>query len=400
MGRGKSKKKTRKSGRKDAGTQRRASVEIPGSLLEAARGGDLDAVEAGIPGAAEAAALIDILSREQKPPVSMIGALAGRFPGREVDKALKRAVFALGKRGVPVGGIEQPDEAGAGKATVFTPVDRVEAHVGPYDVRWYRPVLVMIPRQGQGVDLALGIVSDEEGLGEFHFGARSRKEARGVRELISEKGGGLVPTSPAHAAALLEEAYLCHRSAGRPAPAGYLEARDRLRDAAMTGTDGETIGIRGNESPPPVTFDMAERLFSHPLMAPWRLPPPAVKAFSDAIAEVKSSPLILSEVQKRERILSLVEGQLKAVFSPEAVRRYIRRLEETAYLFGKRGEEDYRLLCSAAAAGLERVAGDFTKNPVLAVLIERSLAGDASPEAGSGAAAPGGEAGDRRLILM
>jgi hypothetical protein len=374
MGRGKGKKKTGKPGFKGKGSIGKASGQISGSLLESARCGDFEAVADGIQGPAEAAALIEILSREPTPMVSMIAAISARFSGRDVKKSLNRAVFVLKKRGVPVDAFNMPMGVDTEKSSKISSGDKAEAYVGPFDAGWYRPVLVNRPRPGQGVDLAVGIVSDEEGFHDFVFGTRNRKDARTAKDLLSEKSGGLVLTSVAHAVALFEGAYRCHKEAGTPVPAAYLDVRPQLREAARADEPEDiSTAVHGNESLPLLTFNSVAKLFSHPLMDSWRLPPAVVQAFSDAVAEVKSSPLILSEVQRRERILSLAEPRLKALFSPEALMLFVRRLKETAFLFAGRGEDEYHRLCSAAAADLDALESGFSENPVLALLIERSL---------------------------
>lgn len=398
MGRSKSRKKAGAPGGKNKGTSRKVCAGVPSPLLEAALGGDLDTVSAGLSGQAEAAALIDILSRDPDPPVNLIQRVAGLFPDKQVEKAFKRALFVLKKRGICVDGIEPPGEVTAEKVPSFSRTEPAEAHVGPFDADWFRPVLMMIPRPGQGVDLAIGIISDAEGIGEFHFGPRSRKEARSIREMFSEKAQGLVPTSADHAAALFEEAYMRHGKTGRPVPAGFLEARSRIHQAAGPG-DGFS-GLRQRKSSPPITFEMAARLLSHPLMAPWRLSPADAGPFADAYEKVNSSPLILSEAQKRDRVISLVKPHFEAVFSSESIGRFVRRLEETAYLFAGLGEDEYSKLCAAALSSLEEPAGGFMNNPLLSLLIERSLSGDAAREASPGVQSGRAKGNDRPLILL
>lgn len=397
MGRSNSRKKTAKPGGKDKGTSLKVSAGIPSLLMEAALSGDLDTVSAELSGPAEAAALIDILSRAPEPPVNLMQRVAGLFPDKRVEKAFKRALFVLKKKGIRVDEIEPPGEVTAEKVHSFSRTEQTEAHVGPFDAEWFRPVLMMIPRPSQGVDLVIGIISDEEGIGEFHFGPRSRKEARGIREMFSEKAQGLVPASAAHAAALFEEAYMRHGKTGRPVPPGFLEARSRMRQAAGPG-DGFS-GPRQEKSSSPITVEMAAKLLSHPLMAPWRLSASDAGPFADAFEKVKSSPLILSEAQKRDRVMSLVKPHFEAVFSSESIGRFVRRLEETAYLFAGRGEDEYGKLCAAILSSLEDPGGGFMNNPFLSLLIERSLSGDAARDR-PGAQLHRAKEGDRPLILL
>ena len=80
----------------------------------------------------------------------------------------------------------------------------------------------------KGVDVGVGLVSDEQGILQFFFGNFSKKRAREIEDSMKAETGLLVETSLSHAATILEDAYGLHGKEPSQAAAEYLELGENL----------------------------------------------------------------------------------------------------------------------------------------------------------------------------
>jgi hypothetical protein len=326
------------------------------------------------PGPYFAEALVERLPvTDPQTPRILLG-LRSSFAERSVHKAIRKAAFRLKQKGIVL-----PEEENAG-----TPVFKagevgesaVSAYLGPIDGTGSRPVFISVPQMPAGVDVALGVVNDEEGIIEFSFTRHSKKRMREIKELFFSKLPHMVETSLSHAADALERVYQAKGPGVSDSARAYLHFRSWLLDH----TSRIERPVVHHFLPPQtvssglLTESQLQRLFGHLLMASWIIDLKSLRPLIEEIRKAEESRIFISEGQRLEHIHRIKHEGVTKLFS-EARRLGIKyRLEEMAYVFFKSTEENLARLCLAAAFSLAEKESPIRVNPFLKALIERSLA--------------------------
>ncbi|MFH1241973.1 MAG: hypothetical protein V1689_06365 [Pseudomonadota bacterium] len=330
-------------------------------------------IVARVPNALIAHALVERLPLDES-SVPFLTAIDEKFQDKGVRKAVKRVLFKLKNKGLPVDDFQSK---GGVSAPILKPPQEEEpvALLGPLDMKGSRAVLVTLGRTMRGIDGGMGIVSDEEGIKQFACGAFSKKVLKGIKEQLSQEAGFLVETTLAHATSVLEEAYRRHLELHSEAPEEYLELRPRLLNV---GPPLDTPAIYGfitedSVSQRPLTDSQIEKLFQNELMEPWVVDFEDLRPFMEDISKMDDSPIILTQTQKADRAREIEEKCMEQLFpaSKRAILR--RRLEEMAYIFFKLGQEDFSRLSLAAGLSMGGEDSILRKNPVVEHLVRRSL---------------------------
>src|SRR4030042_2976352 len=131
--------------------------------------------------------------------------LRSLFHEKSVHKAIKKAAFRLKQKGIV---LPQEQESGT---PVFKIVEAGEsdlsAYLGPIDGTGSRPVFVSVPQMPAGVDVAVGVVNDKEGIIRVAFTRHSKKRMKEIKEIFFSKLPNMVETTLSHATDVLERAY-------------------------------------------------------------------------------------------------------------------------------------------------------------------------------------------------
>jgi hypothetical protein len=339
---------------------------------------DLGSAEAGqivarVPSSLLARVLVERLPLDES-SVPLLSAIDEGFQDKQVRKAVKRVLFKLENKGVSISDFH----GGRGTATpILKPPQEEEpvAFLGPLDMTGARPVLITLGRTMRGIDGGMGIVSDEEGIQQFRYGAFSKKWLKGIKEQLSQEAGPLVETTLAHATTILEEAYQRHLEVHSDAPEDYLEVRPRLLDKTspldvpaiyeFISEDSVSQGL--------LTDSQIDKLFRHELMESWVVAFEELRPFMEDISKVDDSPIVLTEGQKSARAREIEEKCMEVLFPAPKRAKLKRRFEEMAYIFFKLGQEDSSRLSLAAALSMDEDESILRKNPVIEHLVKRSL---------------------------
>jgi hypothetical protein len=253
--------------------------------------------------------------------------------------------------------------------------DKPLAYLGPVETRGFRSVVILLHRDMTGVDMGVGLVSDEHGIQHFLFTNVSKKRAKETKEHILQEAGPLVETSLSHAFTVLEAAYQCHLVIHPQAPSDYLEIRPWLLENVAI-LDRPAIYDFMPElavSDEILTDSQLEKLFQHKLMGAKLIEFESLRPFMKEILEVENSPIFLTEAQKSERQRNIKEKCMDALFPAEKRSLLKRWLEEMAYVFFKLEEKKYAELSLAAARHMDQENSILRKNPVIQLLLDRSL---------------------------
>ena len=344
------------------------------TLLKEIDSTDPAEILARIPDSRCAQVLIDRLPLNDESTIPMLLTLRVGFKDKGVVKAIKRALFKLKRRGVST---EEFHTEEGDSSTILKPSqkDPPRCYVGTVDGAGLRTVVIIVHRGGKGLDVGLGVVSDQQGIKEFFYRNLSKRSAKEMEENFSREAGPLVETSLSHAATILEESYQRHLTLKSDVPADYLElrpwllenapvlARPVIYDCIPETSISDTI----------LTDSQLMELFDHELMEFWLIELEALRPFMEDMFKVRESPIVLTEAQKSYRIREIKEKCMGEIFSPERRKLLKHRLEEMGYVFFKLGQEETAGVALAAAHAADQESTILKANPVIETLLERSL---------------------------
>ena len=344
------------------------------SLLQNFEDSDPAQVVAKLSDSRLARVFVERLPLNNEAAIHVLTAIHEGFQDKQLRKAIKRVLFRLEKKGVAVEGFREEKDS---TPAVFMPAEREKpmAYLGPIDSNGYRAVLIELHRAIKGVDLGVGLISDEHGIQQFLFANFSKKRTKQMKEDLSRDVGPLMETSLAHAATVLEKAYSRHTEIHSNAPTEYLELRPWLLENVSL-LDQPIIYDSLPEGSVPegrVTGSQLEELFQHNSFESWIDDFESLKPFMEDILKLDDSPLLLNDAQKADRAGEIKKKGMEELF-PSPKRALLKnRLEEMAYLFLKLGEEDTSRLALAAAGTVEQDDTVLRSNPVIEFLFDRSL---------------------------
>ncbi len=369
---GKGSKKTKDADRSALSeADRRLITELVGNMSA----GDPSHIIDQIPDARCAKALAEFLPLDHPSIVDLLGRVKARFHQKGVQKAIKRILFKLKGRGVAVEGLYKTED----RAPITLKPSETEppkAYVGALDSMGNRAVMISLTPKTGGMELGLGVVSDEKGIQEFLFGKMSKKRAKELKQQFSAGSGTLVETSLPHFISVLDQAYQASLAHGNEIPQDYLELRAWL-SAHEAPTDRPPIyDLVGGKitTDAPLTDSEINDLLDHPLMADWIIELGSLRPFMEAIIDSEDSPLILSPEQKAQRAMEIKERCATELFPSEKRRLMKSRMEEMAFIFHKTEEGSPLVsVCLKVAASMDEEDSDFRKNRFLFQLVDQSM---------------------------
>ena len=317
-----------------------------------------------------ARALVDGLPAGDPELVPLLVSIREAFPEKEVQKAIRRTAFRFQQQGVTV-----PAAVETGGSILRKAPQQGEpfAILSPLDDMSAQGVLLALPREPMGYELGVGVASDEAGLLQFAGGTFSKKKALGARDEFREESPLNVEASIGHAVSILERAYRAEPNA--PGTAHYLRIRPWLLDrvslpeapAAYELIDEEELSGR------PFTESMAARLFEHDFLTAWFLKPETTTPLIEEIRKAEESPIVLSGDRQEGRIEEIKQEWIREYFDEARRSLFRQRLEETAFVLHRVGDEEEARIALLAARSLEEEDSRFHTNPFLRLLVERSL---------------------------
>ena len=344
------------------------------SLLEDFKNADPAEIAARIPHSHLAGIFLERLPLDNEFPVPLLLALDETFKDKKVHKLVKRLIFKLKQKGVPVDE-SFPQRASHDAILTRTQKEEPAAHIGPIaGIMGSRAVLIVLQGAVKGYQAGIGLVSETEGMLQFLYGPFSKKRLREIKGSLSQEAGPLVETSLPHAATILETAYRRHMELHSDTPSQYPEIRPRLLEN-VTILDRPIIYDFIPEIPGDGTLTDSQlgKLFAHNLMGSWHIDFEDLKPFMEDILKVEGSPIILSDTQKADQIRQIKEKSIEELF-PGPRRALLKHyLEEMAYFFFKLDQDEYSRMALTAARNLDEEDTILRKNRVVEFLLERSM---------------------------
>jgi hypothetical protein len=326
---------------------------------------------AGCPAAVLDGALRDLVRLRGAGAAPLLRALAERAPAKELRKVAKLAIYRLSQAGVPL----PPPAPAATRPVVARRTERaVRAWLSGIDGSGSRAVWILFEGGlGGGLLLCSLILNDESGILEVAGGPITRKRLE--RELASLREHQKLPwvdSDPARACRLVAETLELHARLGSEPPPAF--SRWRRLFAALVAVPGDAMA---GSIPPAETdgvlLDRSAELAALPELGGWFVDPALVQEDALALLQTRESRLVVSDQVKAERETAIVDGVIDRLFTPDARRRWARRLEEMALIFRATGRDESARMAAATAAALRDEARAARGLPLVRALALRGL---------------------------
>ena len=289
-------------------------------------------------------------------------------------KAIKRALYRFRQKGV------QWERPPSHEKPILRPLqtDAPQGYVGAMDATGSRILVIARPRPQGGVRVSFSIVSDLEGIKRLEVSDLTKK---GVKEFIvnslSSEEFPVVETPGGYCVHLLQEAAALTQRLGRSLPLGYKDVERGLRDVTWDGP----VPLIYHHIPEEALKDnprlLKESGTLHRIVpfSSWFLNPQDLVQYAESIQEAEKSHLVLNPQQKDARLSSIYHDALKELFPEEQRLLWKRRLEETAYILLKKGQEKEARMAVSAALDLTTPFNPIEPNPFCWNLLLKSLYG-------------------------
>jgi hypothetical protein len=293
---------------------------------------------------------------------------------KALAKSVRRSIQRLRQGGIRV---DLPTEG----EPVFRPIERArpEAYVTGIDGQGARLVFIVQPRVPQGLTLFEALVSDERGLIEFNaYETQRRGVDKFIGSLRTRPGLLLTSTSTAHARHLVGSALERNVKSGTRVPPGASELRPYW-DAGEEAPAPPPASVLAELGPDKSGSALAAsaQLLENEAFKGWYVEPDLVKPSVDRTREATRSKIVLSPLQKQERLAGVIREATDEVFSasgPGSVReRYAQRLLEMAHLLALLGDDPGAKQAKAAGDRLSDLEARPSLNPFAYALLEKTV---------------------------
>jgi len=289
-------------------------------------------------------------------------------------KAIKKSLYRLKQKGISIDDTKERERG----VPVIRPIpsSQSKGFMSGIDYLGNRLIILMLPRIPRGLHTLEALVSDIEGLVNFHRHEMTRKTFHvflgNLRERVKFP---IVEIPPAYGRFLLEEAYALTEKMEKTPPQDFLMAKKEISDIGDE-IHGPLIyqfldqdEIKGNDR----FLADSKNLLAKEDSINWMLEPKEVEPYVRAVSEAEESRILLNPKQKEEWLQGIYQRALGELFPTERRLLYKRRLEEMAYILFKLNRSDEARCCLAAALDLEKEISSFRPNPFLLQLVIISM---------------------------
>jgi hypothetical protein len=299
--------------------------------------------------------------------------LAQSVSDKDVLKGIRRSLYRIGQQGVSV----EADKVDQESLSILRPPPQEEARgfISAVDAHGSQLILLTVSRKPKGLHLLQGVANDRQGLVEFHRVETTKRGFREFRQSMAESDEfPIVEIDPGHCRFLLEETVQVNTASGQAPPPAYVASKRDLQRLERVETPPIYRFLdEAHIQEDPRFLQRSPELFQVEPFSSWILPEDEVRTYGELIEEAEESRLVLNPAQKETRLHEVYRKALAELFPEERRNLYKRRLEETAYVLFKNGQEDPARLALAASLDLRSGFMDLSPNPFLLNLVIRSI---------------------------
>jgi hypothetical protein len=292
---------------------------------------------------------------------------------KDVKKEIKRALFKLAQKGLAIA-----DDAPKEKkpARLFERTPDIEAYMSAVDGGGGRLIWIAKAQPSHGLQVIQAMLHDREGLLRFSGVQMKRKELRAMTDQIKQQHGVNMIAIP-------------WQFADQIVYDGYEKAKARGQSGLENFHDIRSLIATGK--PKPVTHpvyaklgaadlrdgswrEQSRRLLDEPELRYWIVIDDWLKGYLEQIEDARTSPLVLNQMQKEERLAAIVREAVKSLCTGESGKAFKQRMEDTALYFA----ETQRLDQAKLALAIAQQVGEGEPGPLdisfLTGLIQKSFA--------------------------
>ncbi len=349
-----------------------AVAECRRTLDAAAHGtGEIDggvlAALAGLPADDVDAMLREFAAEHGAAALPALTTLASDRAERALRRAAKRSLYRLAQRGIAA-----PRSAPARPVVEREPERATRAWISGIDGSGSRAVWIVFEGGFGGAALCSVILNDAAGILEVAGGEVTKKRLE--RELASLRASQTLPWvegDPARAVALVREALALHAALGTSPPAAFERWQRTFAEVASAATPLDPPAAPAELDA--VALDRSAELLDLPDFAGWFLDPEALQSDAVALLQTRESRLVVSDQIKAEREAAILEAVVERELTPEARKRWARRLEEMSRILAATDRAEQATWATAAAAALRNEGQDARRHPLALGLARRGL---------------------------
>jgi len=267
---------------------------------------------------------------------------------KDVKKEIKRSLFKLAQKGVAVADQTTMEKR---PAALFERTPDIEAYMSAVDGGGGRLIWIAKAQPNHGLQVIQAMLHDREGLLRFGGVHMKRKELRGMADEIKKQHGVSMIAIPwEFADQLIYDGYERAKARGQSGLENFPEIRSLIatgRPPSVPHPVYTKLGTSDLRDGP--WRELSRRLLDEPELRYWVLIDDWVKGYLAQIEDARTSPLVLNQVQKEERLAAIVREAVKALCAGDSGKAFKQRMEDTALYFYETRRADLAKLALAVA---------------------------------------------------
>jgi hypothetical protein len=267
---------------------------------------------------------------------------------KDIKKELKRALFKLTQKGIAI-----VDEAAVEKkpAALFERTVDIEAYMSAVDGGGGRLIWIAKAQPSHGLQVIQAMLHDREGLLRFGGMQMKRKELRAMADEIKQQHGvSMIAVPWEFADQIIYDGYEKAKARGQTGLENFHDVRSLIATGKPKPVTHPIYAKLGSvdlrEGP---WREQSRRLLDEPELRYWVVIDDWVKEFLAQIEDARTSPLVLNQVQKEQRLAAIVRDAVTALCAGDSGKAFKQRMEDTALYFAETNRIEQAKLSLAVA---------------------------------------------------
>ena len=292
---------------------------------------------------------------------------------KDVKKEIKRALFKLAQKGVAIADVTASEKK---PAALFERTPDIEAYMSAVDGGGGRLVWIAKTQPNHGLQVIQAMLHEREGLLRFGGVHMKRKELRGMADEIKQQHGVSMIAIPwEFADQMIYDGYEKAKARGQSGLENFHELRSLIGTGKPKPISHPIYAKLGSGDLRDGPWrELSRRLLDEPELRYWVLIDDWVKGYLSQIEDARSSPLVLNQVQKEERLAAIVRDAVKTLCAGDTGKAFKQRMEDTALYF----HETQRVDLAKLALAVAQQVGEGDPGPLdisfLTGLVQKSFA--------------------------
>jgi hypothetical protein len=313
------------------------------------------------------AAILERLARLAEPEsVATLIELENATADKTLRKEIRRALFRLEQRGLPIPRPEAPP------VVVSLAAAEIEGWMSAADGNGDQLFWLVKPRRGELVQL-FAVINDPEGMREAELHPVTRKVLRAAREdLLSRHAIRVVEVDWRYCDHRMHEA---HRWAVERVAGDYPGLRNQILQDPPAAVAQPILAALDVEAVRADSALLAESMgvLEENELRTWFFPAADIAPYLDEIAQAQTSIVVLSEQQQRERVEQILVRAVEEIFGGNRRESWRRRLLDLAWVFHATQRPERARQTLANALALEDASRGASGVPICEGLLRLSI---------------------------